>query len=324
MNRRQLIKAFAAVGGLHGISACARFDSGPITIAAHTWVGYEPMFMARNEGWLEDRKARLYETQNATESLQALAEGKVDGAALTLDEVLQARQSGQKLTVVLVFNISAGADMLVARPELGSLSALRGKRLAYEQSSVGALLLGEILSKAGLSKRDVTLVPLSVDKQVAGWRARAFDAAITYEPVASELLDLGARKLFDSRQIPNTIVDVLAIRSDLVAAHAGELRHLVRAHFRALDHLARSPHDAAYRMATHLNLPAGDVLSAFKGLLLPDAQANRRLLAGREPPMLLTAQKVSAALVENGLLQQPDKLNALVSAEFIPVDLVAR
>jgi len=324
MNRRQLIKTIAALGGLAGIAACGRSDSRPLTIAAHTWVGYEPMFMARSEGWLEDKKVRLHQTQNATESLQALAEGKVDGAALTLDETLQARQSGQKLKIVMVFNISAGADMLVSRPALGSLSDLRGKRLGYEQSSVGALLLAEILAKAGLTKSDVMLVPVSVDKQVEAWQDNAFDAVITYEPVASELLDLGARRLFDSRQIPNTIVDVLAIRSDLVDEHADALRHLLRAHFRALDHLTRNPHDAAYRMATHLNLPAGEVLSAFKGLVLPDAQANQRLLAGNEPSLLLTAKRVSAVMVESGLLRQPDTLDTLVSAEFIPRDLLER
>ena len=278
--------------------------------------------MARNEGWLEEQTARLYQTQNATESLQALAEGKVHGAALTLDEVLQARQSGQKLTAVMIFNISAGADMLVARPQLASLSDLRGKRLAYEQSSVGALLLAEILNKAGLARSDLTLLPLGVDKQVAAWREKAFDAAITYEPVASELLDLGARKLFDSRQIPNTIVDVLVIRSDLVSEYDEALRHLLRAHFRALDHLARNPHDAAYRMAGHLGLPASDVLSAFKGLVLPDAPANQRLLAGKEPPLLLTAKRLSAVMVAGGLLQQPDTLHELVNADFIPRDLL--
>ncbi len=319
MNRRQLIKTIAAMAG---ISACARFGSGPMTIAAHTWVGYEPMFMARNEGWLEEQTARLYQTQNAMESLQALAEGKVHGAALTLDEVLQARQRGQKLTAVMIFNISAGADMLVARPQLASLSDLRGKRLAYEQSSVGALLLAEILNKAGLARSDLTLLPLGVDKQVAAWREKAFDAAITYEPVASELLDLGARKLFDSRQIPNTIVDVLVIRSDLVSEYDEALRHLQRAHFRALDHLARNPHDAAYRMAGHLGLPAGDVLSAFKGLVLPDAPANQRLLAGKEPPLLLTAKRLSAVMLAGGLLQQPDTLHELVNADFIPGDLL--
>lgn len=319
-SRRRLLKALGGMSVVCALPACELRTDQPISIAAHIWVGYEPMFLARNENWLDEKQVHLFETTSATESLLALAEGKVDGAALTLDEVFKARQDGQKLTVVMIYNISAGADMLLARAGISTLAELKGQRIGFEQSSVGELLLSDILHTAGLGRDDVKLVPLSVDKHLDAWLRNEFDAAVTYEPVASKLLAQGAHKLFDSRQIPNTIIDVLAIRSDLLDRHANTIRHLLQSHFKALDHLKRNPQDAAYRMASHLKLKAGDVLPAFKGLVLPDAAYNQRLLAGTSPELLVTARKLSAIMVKSQLLKQDDALNSLIRADFLPSD----
>jgi NitT/TauT family transport system substrate-binding protein len=53
-----------------------------------------------------------------SDSLQALAAGTVDGAGLTLDEAIGARAAGLDMKIVLVFDISTGADVLLARPEI--------------------------------------------------------------------------------------------------------------------------------------------------------------------------------------------------------------
>lgn len=303
------------------VPGCGRDEGKPIAIAAHVWVGYEPLFLACREGWLDARQVRLIETASATESLQALSEGRVDGAALTLDETLKARETGLPLSVVMVFNISAGADMLVARPGIKQLASLKGQRIGFEPSSVGELLLAEVLRAGSLTPQDVQRVPLGVDKHREAWQLQQIDAAITYEPVATQLLALGAVKLFDSRQIPNTIVDVLALRREVLdSAHEGAVRHVIAAHFRALDHLRRNPQDAAYRMAGHLNLPAAEVLKAFKGLLIPDASNNMRLLAGTTPALLASARKLSGIMVKGHFLAQEDTLAALVRADYLPSD----
>jgi NitT/TauT family transport system substrate-binding protein len=322
ISRRQFILTLGGLAITQVLPACGRLVDKPISIAAHVWVGYEPMFLARREGWLNDKLVKLVETSSSTDSLQALFEGKVDGAALTLDEVLKARATGLPLSVVMVFDISAGADMLIVRPGLKKLADLKDRRIGFEEGAVGGLMLAEVLRTAGLTKNDVRLVSLTIDKQRDAWTRGQVDALVTYEPVASQLLAQGAVKLFDSRQIPNTIVDVLAIRSGaLDYRHATAVRHLLTAHFRAFDHLHRNPHDAAYRMAAHLSLPADDVLSAFKGLLLPDVANNRRLLTGSPPPLLDTARKVSALMVQEGLLQRDDTLTALIHGDFLPTNV---
>ena len=315
--RRRFIKVLGGLGLACALPGCESSDK-PIAIASHIWVGYEPMFLAQREGWLDKNQVQIVETVAATESMQALATGKAQAAALTLDEVFKARQDGQKLTVVLIYDISAGADMLVARSGIAKLTDLKGQRIGYEQSSVGELLLSEILIASGLSRDEVKLVPLSVEKHVDAWKNKQFDAVVTYEPVASELLAQGTHKLFDSRQIPNTIIDVLAIRTDVLESHASAIRHLIQNHFKALEYITKNPQDSAYRMAEHLKLKSSEVMPAFKGLLLPDAAYNRRLMSGATPELLVTARKLSAVMAKYQLLKQEDSLSLLIRDDFLP------
>ncbi|HEX5363196.1 MAG TPA: ABC transporter substrate-binding protein [Gallionella sp.] len=319
LSRRQFIASSAGLALALAIPGCGWLADKPIAIAAHVWPGYEPMFLARSEGWLDAEQVRLVETTSATGSLQALADGKVDGAALTLDEVLRGRAMGLPLSVVMVFDVSAGADVLIARPGIKKLADLKGRRIGYEPGALGALMLAEALRAAHLTQNDVKPVPFTIDKQHEAWMNDQVDALITYEPVSSQLLSQGAVTLFDSRRIPNTIIDVLAVRGDILdQRHAAAIRHLLSAHFRALDHLNRNPQDAAFRMASHMNLPASDVLPAFKGLVLPDADNNRRLLTGAAPELRETASKVSHVMVETKLLPRDDDMKGLIHAEFLP------
>lgn len=314
----------AALSGLvlaKALPACSWIADKPISIAAHVWPGYELIFLARSEGWLDSNQVILIETKSASESIQKLSEGKVLGAALTLDEVLKARASGLSLSIAMVFDISAGADMLVVQPNIKKLADLKGARIGYEKNTVGELLLNEILKVAELKKQDVKLIELTIDEQLQVWKRSQVDAVVTYEPVASQLQALSGIRLFDSSQIPNTIVDVLAIRNDAIDfSHASAIRHLISAHYRAIDHLKRNPQDAAYRLAAHLGLPVVDVLPAFKGLVLPDAAYNYRLLAESPPELLSSARKLSNDMFNNKILKHEDSLSTLINADFLPTD----
>lgn len=317
-SRRRLLYSLPGLALAPWLSACKRAPIRPLSIASHVWPGYELMFLAREEGWLPTPDLRLLETATATASLAALADNRADGAALTLDEVLRARADGIALNVVLVFDVSTGADMLLARPEIQSLADLAGKRIGVEQSALGALMLHKILAAAGLSKSAVTLVPMNADGHMDTWRRERLDALITYEPTASRLLAEGARRLYDSREMPDTIFDVLAIKPDAVARQPKALAALVAGHFRALQHLRHNPQDAAHRMATRMAIPAGEVRDAYRGLELPDIHANRHLLADGENHLLKAARELSQVMLAAGLLARTADLTELTLNDFLP------
>ncbi|UCV09039.1 ABC transporter substrate-binding protein [Dechloromonas denitrificans] len=289
----------------------------PLAVASHVWPGYELMFLARSEGWLPGEALRLLETRSATDSIAALMEHRAEAAALTLDEVLRVRAGGIPLTVVLVFDISAGADVVIAKPEIRRLADLKGKVIGAETSALGALILVRLLAKAGLTKDDVSILSLTPDSHFDAWHDRRIDALITYEPTASRLLSEGAKRLLDSRQFPETIFDVLAVRSDLAHQHEAALRALIGGHFRGIQRLRQSPQDTAYRLAGRLALPGDRALQTFRGLQLPSLSENKSLLVptGR---LLAASRELNTLMLANGLLAKADNLLDLVSDAYLP------
>lgn len=319
--RRQFIKTLTALAGSSVLGACHLVDR-PVTIATHMWPGYEPLSLANDLGWMDGKLVKLIETHSATDSIQLLEQGKIDGAGLTLDEVLRIRATGMPLSVLLVCDISAGADMLLVRPEIKTLAALKGVRIGVEEGALGALMLNEILKAAKLQRSDVQPVSLTIEQQIDAWQRGEIDAAVTFEPSARSIKAQGGRVLFDSRQIPELIFDVIAVRDTVLdSTHTAALNHLTAMQLKALQHLTINPHDAAYRMSKRLKLPAEEVMSTFKGLLLPDLSNNHRLLGGEHPVLLSSAQRVSAAMQQAGILQAPAKLDDLVRPEFLPREM---
>lgn len=292
-------------------------------IASHVWPGYELMFLARQEGWLPEHGLVLHETASASQSLAALAAGQVAGAALTLDEVLLARGQAIPLAIVLIFNISNGADVVLGRAGMDSLADLRGARIGVETSALGALILQDVLGRAGISLSDVEIVPATIDKHEALWENGQVTVLISYEPTASRLVARGAVRLFDSRAMPDTIFDVLAVRPDLADRHGNALRALVAAHFRALRHLRHSPFDAAYRMAGRLGLTGPEVLETFRRLELPDLGLNRSYLGTERGRIEGAARSLASIMVAAKLLDQPDDLVGLVDDRYLPAAVPA-
>jgi NitT/TauT family transport system substrate-binding protein len=232
---------------------------------------------------------------------------------------LQLRDDGLDLVVVLVFNISVGADVLIARPPIRSLADLRGARVGFEHGAVGELVIVEALRQAGLSRDDIIAVDLPADQYTQAYKAGLVDVLTAYEPSASQLEAEGAVKLFDSSQMPRYIVDVLAVRADALGPSDPALRHLIAQHFRALEYFQRNPQDASYRMAPRLGLPAGQVGSAYRGLVLPNGLENRRLLSDPSPELLADVRALADFKLEQGLLDTASDLERLLTARFLPV-----
>lgn len=300
------------------VAGCNAQPEPVLRVATNVWPGYEPLYLARSLGLYDQSPIRLVEMNSASEVAHALRQGTVEAAALTLDEALTLMQDGVNLRVVLVMDVSNGADVLLARREIASLQALRGKRVGVEEDAVGAVMLDAALDAAGLSGKDIRLVPLTVNEHAAAWREHRVDAVVTFEPVRTQLMREGAHEIFSSSQIPGRIVDVLVVRADLIDQHPATLKTLISGHFAALDHLARQPQDAATRIAPRQAVSPDSVLQQFRLLQLPDVKENRRWLGGPAPSIMKSASDLTSLMLKNRLLQRSVDVSRLAEPALLP------
>lgn len=319
MHRRDVLSLLgclmAAPAGLVGCR-----PNRAMTIGLHPWPGYEPLYLAQAFGWVPS-SVRLVEGHNAGDSLRGLEDGSLDGAALTLDELIKARAAGLPLQAVLVFNDSVGADQVMAREPIATLGDLEGARIAVEQTAVGSLVLAKLLEAATLSPAEVTLVDIPPDRQVAAWQQGEIDVAVTYEPTASRLARLGARLLYDSSELPELILDVLAVWEDRLSWRDGPLTALVASHFLGLSHLRMFREDAFRRISAWRGLSFEEVRASYAGMELPNVATNHRYLAP-EGGVTKAAEKLVDIMRAWSLLEGPVSLEGLVRSDFLPTRAV--
>ncbi len=301
---------------LIGLSGCT--PESPLRIGTNRWPGYEPLYLARAQGWLPPQQVRLVELPSSTEVLQYLNTGTLEGGGLTLDETLSLCAQGVPMKVVLILDISNGGDALLARPGIESLGQLRGRRIGVESSAVGAVMLQAVLEAAGLTTADIEMVPLTADQHLAAYLRGDVDAVVTFEPMRSQLIAQGARLLFDSSRVPGLIIDVLAVRAPTVRSHRRALNRLTAGYFLARRFMAEHPQQSAAIMAPRLGLSPEGFLRTLEGLKLPGLEENRRWLQGPHAQLPAIAAKLQEIMQQNGLLEGHCNTQTLADPGFLP------
>jgi len=316
MDRRRFL-GMAAAAGTVALLGCERREP-LLRVSGITWIGYEPLFLADQLDLLPPERIRLIESPSNTNSLMQLASGEVEAATLTLDEFILARAGGIPVDIVLVFDTSDGADVVMVRPGIETPAALRDCRIGVEDTAAGALMLARTLEAGGLTRDDIEPIPMSGGEQLAAYRDGEVDAVISYEPHASRLANAGARRLYDSRAFPGLIADVLAVRHEAIERMPRTLRMLVDRYFEALARLRSNPGRAHVLIAPRLGLTIDELTRAFEGVNLLDIRDNHRWLDGEQRLLRSTATTVATIMEKNRLIDTPPELGRLGTPRFLP------
>ncbi|MDH5694463.1 MAG: ABC transporter substrate-binding protein [Gammaproteobacteria bacterium] len=320
-SRRQFLgRSVNLIAGLtilgSGIVSCVRKEP-PLRIASNVFPGYEFLFLARERNYFASETVRMVELPSASVCIEALAAGTVEGACLTLDEVLSAREQGLELKVVTVLDISMGADMILAKPEIKTLRQLKGRKVGVEQSAVGAVMLHAALVKAGLTPGDIEIIHMNVNRHRDAYLNGDVDALVTFEPVISQLADKKTSKLFTSAAIPGRIVDVIAVRPEAIENSPEAIRRLVAGHFKALAEFRSQPAKASEVLAKRMKITPQEVPQTYSGIELPDAASNRGMMEGLNPGLESDARELAKIMVSAGLLKNMVETKGLVDGRFV-------
>ena len=278
-SRTALVAAIAAIG-LGAVSA----QAGTISIGHTTWVGYGPLFVAKELGYFKEAGLDVQMTTIEESSLYmaAMASGKLSGAASTIDEILKYRSSQFCFRSVLALDESAGGDGIVVGKGITSTKDLKGKAVAVNEGSVSMFWLSYLLKKANMTVKDVEVKNMTADDAASAFIAGRVPAAVTWEP---NLTMVKQKKvgtvLVDSSQTPGVIVDVVALRCDVVDKQPADVKALVHGVIKAVEYMKLHPQESAKIIAKgvggYLSKPE-DVADALKGVRFFDLKGNTALL----------------------------------------------
>ena len=300
-----LARVLVAAAAIVGLASCMSYEP-PLRIALIRWPPFEFLHLAQEKGYFaqEGVEVRLIEFVAVNDTQRAFEHDKIDGGTFSLFQVLQNRdQLKRKMQVPLVIDFSDGADLLLARPAIADVRALRGRRVGVTLSPLDIFFLTRALELHGMTLQDVSLVYVRTADMSEALRKGKVDAITAYPPNSTEVESAGlARPIFSSSRIPGEIVDVLALDEAVIRERPDDVAAVIRAFYRAVRFTQEHPEEAWQIMSARERVTPEEFRGALQTGITLVPLADQKKFLGKDSNLPGVVARVSQVLKEKGLL----------------------
>lgn len=296
--------------GMAALLGCEAPRPEPLRIGYIDWPGYEILYLAQQKSFLQQEKAPvlLKDFTSFSDLLKALQVGRLDGAAMSINEMLLSRL-GKDYRVVFVLDVSHGADGIVGQQPIRSFKELKRKRIGVELKGLGGYVLTRALQKAGMDASEITRINMTATIEAySAFMNKEVDAVVTFEPVLSRLIaEQRGNLLFTSREIPDEIINVLIFHVDALKNRRQDCLKVLQGYLKAREFWKKEPEDAVNIMARRERIPPDYFKTSLNGLLIPDLSTNLTYfgLADTENYFLESLRNFQGFMEENRLSYEP-------------------
>lgn len=301
-----------------GLSASALAQDTKVVLGMSGWTGFAPLTLAD--------KAGLFKKQGLDVEIKmipqkdrhlALAAKAIQCAATTVETHVSWNTNGVPIVQILQLDKSYGADGLAVRADIKSFADLKGKTVGVDAPGTAPYFgLAWMLSKNGMSLKDVKTTTLSPQASAQAFVAGQNDAAMTYEPYLSTVRDNPrvGRILATTLDYP-MVMDTLGCAPDWLKANPKAAQGLANAYFEALAMIKAEPVKSNEIMGAAVK-QSGEAFAKSSSLLRwQDKAANQKFFAGELEAFMKDAAKI---LLEAGVIRKmPEDFSVMYDASFI-------
>lgn len=297
--------------------------AGPVKfkLAHCTWVGYAPLYIAKEKGFFEKYNIapELVIIEDESQYAGAMASGQIQALGNVLDREIIHYAKGTPERVVFAMDESAGGDGIVAKKEITKVEDLKGTTVGMDKSSTAYFFFLSVLDKYSLKEEDVTIQEMGGGDAGAAFVAGKIDAAVTWEPWLTNAGERdGGHVLVSSKDFPKTIVDVVVMREDFVKEHPEAVEGLTKAWFDAIDYYREHIDEGNAIMATALGLSAEEVADMAHGVQFFGRDENRAFFDdSAEDSIGAVAERAAGFWSGKGIIDKDFDLAAFIDREFV-------
>ncbi|MGX5723252.1 ABC transporter substrate-binding protein [Shinella zoogloeoides] len=258
-------------------ASMASAETKPLNVGMTTWVGYGLLHLADQKGFFKENgvDVSLLTVQDKPSTAAAIATGRLDGWATTVDTFIFYNADKLGIKQVLAVDFSKGGEGIVAAGDVKTVADLKGRKLGAEEGSSTYFFMLNMLADNGMTTKDVNLQSMRAGDAGAAFAAGRLDAAATWDPWLSKAKERGGHILASTADKPGLIVDTVAFRSDVIKERPDDIKNFIKAYFEAYDYWKSSPDEANAVMAKALGIGADEFNASLAGLEFVSREKNR-------------------------------------------------
>jgi len=209
-----------------------------LNVTFNHWPGFYPVVLAHELGLLSKRGVAvdLVSFRDTETHLAEIAAGNFDGALMSIGSSVIITSENPDIRVIMAVDQSQGADAVVASAAITSVQALKNKSIGTMLGGFGELFVLSMLEQAGLTPDDVNLVYITGAEVPEQLQTGRIDAGHTWEPYVSRARASGAHVVFNSKDTPGLIQDVVVFQRKTLAEQPEAVNAFVDAWFEAVEY----------------------------------------------------------------------------------------
>ncbi|MGE4500354.1 MAG: hypothetical protein AB7C96_08440 [Hydrogenovibrio sp.] len=249
-----IIKA-VLLSGLIALTGCAEKPDKTLNIIANSWIGYSPLFYAKEKGWLDEHDIHLSSVVSLGESLHIYQSAKLDAFAGTQYEYQIMYRKDPSVIPVMLLDRSNGGDMIMGNRSLSAIQSENGPINVYlEINSVNNPVFQDFIHQHQLENKTFNYINRDQLKlQSVAASETAPSLVVTYPPYNHELEDQGFQTLASTADGLNLLVlDGLFTTEKTYHHHKGRLLSLKTLVNRAIQALHNDPKEYYNKVKPYL------------------------------------------------------------------------
>ncbi len=322
--RRGFLAAFATAFLFLSQAAAA-----PLKVAYSDWPGWVAWEVALQKNWFKDAGVEVeFLWFEYGPSMEAFTAGKVDAVMVTNGDALVTGANGAKNVMIMLTDYSNGNDMIVAKPGIGALKELKGKKIGLEIGLVEHLMLLNALKKAGLKESDIELVPTPTNQTPQVLASGQVDAIAAWQPNSGQALKAvaGSKSIYTSADEPGLIYDVVAVSPQSLSQRRADWKKFVSVWERVVSYIndPSTRDDAVKIMAAKVGTDPKEYAGFLNGTRLLTLAEGAKIMGNKNETFgsLLGSSKTANDFnVKNSVYKESQDvasyIDASISAELI-------
>lgn len=251
-------------------------------IGLYYWPGNSPFFYAQDKG-LFDRSALPVELLSFSDNRQKIEYWKlqrIDVLNVTVDTALRLMNEFPDIEIIAGLNLSHGGDALITCKNIASIKEMQGKKIALEKGEISEFFLKYILSKNGLTLRDVVVQDMHGDAIGAALIDGSVDAAVLWEPWLSKAIELSGATVIATSKEYSVFADVLIARKDFIEMHAKEIAIVKSIWKSSVQDFLKDPKDFIRTVAPLVGLSIQELRNQLGNILFFEGGVNEVVQIG--------------------------------------------
>lgn len=296
----------------------------PLKVAYSDWPGFTLIEVAKKKGWFKEAGIEVELLWfDYLPSIDAFSAGKVDAVTVVAADALVTGATGAKSKFIAVLDYSNGNDMIIGKPGVDSIKALKGQKVGLELTLVEHLLLLKALEKNGMKQSDVKLVNTATNETPQVLASGQVSAVGAWYPVSGQALKAvpGSKPLFTSADAPGLIYDVLAVSPTSLAKRKADWEAYVKVYYRCVDYVLdpKTRDDAVKIMAAKVGVDPEAYAANLPGTkLLTAAESAKVLMKGPGLDSLYGSLAVANKFnIDNKVYKESQKAESYIAPSIL-------